>query len=124
MPTIDARVYRAYTGRSNDLRFPDPGLPPRGRDPAGEERRDALTRGEPFENEQRARRNDGEYRWFLIRYNPLHDEAGRVLHWYATGTDIHDRKRDEIRVRSENLALREDIDSSSMFEEIVGPPPP
>jgi len=88
-----------------------------------EERSDALARGEPFENEQRARRSDGEYRWFLIRYNPLHDEAGRVLHWYATGTDIHDRRRDEIRVRSENLALREDIDSSSMFEEIVGSSP-
>jgi formate hydrogenlyase transcriptional activator len=85
-----------------------------------QERRDALSRGEPFENEQRARRKDGEYRWFLIRYNPLHDEAGRVLHWYATGTDINDRKRDEIRVKSENLALREDIDSSSMFEEIIG----
>ncbi len=88
-----------------------------------EERRDALSRGEPFENEQRARRKDGEYRWFLIRYNPLHDEAGRVLRWYATGTDIHDRKRDEIRVTRENLALREDIDSSSMFEEIVGSSP-
>ena len=85
-----------------------------------EERRGALSRGEPFENEQRARRKDGDYRWFLIRYNPLHDEAGRVLHWYATGTDIDDRKRDEIRVKTENLALREDIDSSSMFEEIVG----
>jgi len=34
--------------------------------------------------------------------------------------DIEDRKRDELRVTSENLALREDIDSSSMFEEIVG----
>jgi len=88
-----------------------------------DERQDALSRGRPFENEQRARREDGEYRWFLIRYNPLHDEAGRVLHWYATGTDIHDRKRDEIRVTSENLALREDIDSSSMFEEIVGSSP-
>src|SRR5689334_19949444 len=85
-----------------------------------EERRRALARGLPFENEQRARRKDGEYRWFLIRYNPLHDQAGHVLHWYATGTDINDRKRDELRVKSENLALREDIDSSSMFEEIVG----
>ena len=84
------------------------------------ERRDALSRREPFENEQRARRKDGEYRWFLIRYNSLHDEAGRVMHWYATGTDIHDRKQDEIRVKSENLALREDIDSASMFEEIIG----
>ncbi len=86
-------------------------------------RHDALSRGEAFEIEQRALRKDGEYRWFLIRYNPLHDESGRVLRWYATGTDIHDRKRDEIRVTSENLALREDIDASSMFEEIVGSSP-
>jgi len=88
-----------------------------------EERRHALALGEPFENEQRARRRDGQYRWFLVRYNPLRDEQGRVLHWYATGMDIEDRKKDELRVRSENLALREDIDSSSMFEEIVGSSP-
>ena len=42
------------------------------------------------------------------------------LHWYATATDIDDRKRDETESRSENLALREEIDRSSMFEEIVG----
>ena len=36
-----------------------------------EERRKALLRGIPFENEQRARRKDGEYRWFFIRYNAL-----------------------------------------------------
>jgi len=85
-----------------------------------DERRQALALGLPFENEQRARRSDGQYRWFLVRYNPLRDEQGKVLHWYATGMDIEDRKRDELRVRSENLVLREDIDSSSMFEEIVG----
>src|SRR6267378_1010438 len=85
-----------------------------------DERRNALALGEPFENEQRARRSDGHYRWFLVRFSPLRDELGKVLHWYATGMDIEDRKRDELRVRSENLALREDIDSSSMFEEIVG----
>ena len=85
-----------------------------------DERRQALARSIPFETEQRARRRDGQYRWFLIRYNPLLDEQGRVLHWYATGTDIDDRKREALRVEGENQALREDIDSSSMFEEIVG----
>ena len=84
------------------------------------ERGDALERGEPFENEQRAKRQDGVYRWFLIRYRPLRDEHGRVVRWYATATDIDDRKRSEDRVRNENLALREEIDRSSMFEEIVG----
>jgi formate hydrogenlyase transcriptional activator len=70
--------------------------------------------------ELRARRRDGQYRWFLVRYNPLRDEQGRILRWYATGTDIEDRKQAEERVRNENLALREEIDHSSMFEEIVG----
>src|ERR1700731_3957021 len=84
------------------------------------ERRRALARGLAFENEQRALGKDGKYRWFLIRYNPLHDEQGRILRWYATGTDIEDRKQVEERMRKENLALREEIDRSSMYEEIVG----
>src|SRR6266498_5444553 len=85
-----------------------------------EERRAALARGLPFEIEQRALRKDGQYRWFLIRYNPFRDEQGRLVRWYSTGTDIDDRKRTEDRVRNENVALREDIVRSSMFEEIVG----
>ena len=56
----------------------------------------------------------------MIRYNPLRDEDGRIIRWYATGTDIEDRKQAEERVQKENLALREEIDHSSMFEEIVG----
>jgi formate hydrogenlyase transcriptional activator len=85
-----------------------------------EERQAALLRGVPFEIEQRALRKDGQYRWFLIRYNPFPDEQGRLVRWYATGTDIEDRKRAEERTRNENVALREEIDRSSMFEEIVG----
>jgi len=85
-----------------------------------EERRAALARGLPFEIEQRALRKDGQYRWFLIRYNPFRDEQGRLVRWYATGTDIDDRKRSEERTQNENLVLREEIDRSSMFEEIVG----
>lgn len=85
-----------------------------------DERRVALGSTLPFENEQRARRHDGEYRWFLIRYNPLRDEHGQVVRWYATGTDIDDRKRAEVRIQTENIALREDVDRASMLEEIVG----
>jgi len=85
-----------------------------------EERKAGLARGLPFEIEQRARRKDGQYRWLLLRYNPFRDEQGRLVRWYATGTDIDDRKRAEDRTRNENVALREDIVRSSMFEEIVG----
>src|SRR6267143_5796679 len=85
-----------------------------------EERHQALSDAAPFENEQRALAKDGKYRWFLIQYNPLLDETGEVIRWYATGTDIDDRKRAEDRTRNENLALREQIDRDSMFEDIVG----
>jgi formate hydrogenlyase transcriptional activator len=85
-----------------------------------ETRRLGFSRGLPWENEIRVRRNDGQYRWFLIRYNPLVDDHGHVARWCAAGTDIDKRKRDEERLREENLALREEIDHSSMFEEIVG----
>jgi formate hydrogenlyase transcriptional activator len=83
-------------------------------------RQAALLRGIPYEIEFRARRKDGQYRWFFSRYNPFHDEQGRLTRWYATGTDIEDRKRAEDRTRNENVALREEIDGDLMFEEIVG----
>src|SRR5580704_11504826 len=85
-----------------------------------EKRKTALERGLPFEAEIRALRNDGEYRWFLIRYNPFRNEQGQLTRWYATGTDIDDRVKVENRTRNENLALREQIDRESMFEDIVG----
>jgi PAS domain S-box-containing protein len=89
-----------------------------------EERDAALVGGVPFEYERRVRRRDGQYLWFLVQYNPLLDERGSVIRWYATGTDIDDRKQAEERTRQENVALREQIDQVSMFEEIVGSSPP
>jgi formate hydrogenlyase transcriptional activator len=85
-----------------------------------ESRGDALALGAPFENEQRVLSKDGKYRWFLHRYNPFRDARGRLVRWYTTGTDIDDRKRSEEGIRNENVALREEIVRSSLFEEIVG----
>jgi PAS domain S-box-containing protein len=82
-----------------------------------------LLSEQPFETEARLVRKDGKYRWFLFRFNPLRDGAGRVTRWYVTGTDIEDRKQTEERLQNENVALREEIDKASMFEEIVGTSP-
>jgi formate hydrogenlyase transcriptional activator len=76
--------------------------------------------GPPDQYEARLRRYDGKYRWFLVRNSPLHDEQGQITSWYVAGTDIEDRKQAEERLRQENVALREEIDKASMFEEIVG----
>jgi PAS domain S-box-containing protein len=75
-----------------------------------ETRQSALSGTVPFENEQRALGADGQYRWFLIQYNPLIDNTGRVTCWYATGTDIEDRKRAENQLRQDERELRQLID--------------
>ena len=79
-----------------------------------------LQSGLPFEYEMRLKNRDGQYRWFNYRLNPMLDEQGRVTRWYAAGTDIDELKRAEQRLQEENVALREEIDRASMFEEIVG----
>ena len=53
----------------------------------------------PGETEARLRRHDGDYRWFLFRTNPLHDQTGTIVKWYGVNTDIEDRKRAEAELR-------------------------
>ncbi len=80
-----------------------------------DERHKALARGVPFEQELRSRRNDGQYRWFLVRYNPLRDERGNVLRWYASATDIEDRKQAEAALRKSERELRTIIETIPAF---------
>jgi len=67
----------------------------------------ARSEAAPFEMEARIRGKDGQYRWFLVRDNPLRDERGRVLRWYGTRTDIEDRKRAEEALRRSEAYLAE-----------------
>jgi len=83
----------------------------------------ALSTGSAVEIEERVRKDDGSFRWFLSRCNPVRDENGQMTRLYLASTDIHDRKTAEERLRQENVALREEIDKASMFEEIIGTSP-
>ena len=90
--------------------------------------------GEVFQYETRVRRADGQYLWFLHRNVPQWDDQGNIVMWYGSGIEIDDRKRAEEELKKafeqiktlkdqlhkENLALKEEIDQASMFEEIVG----
>ncbi len=116
----------AYFGMTLDdwLQLPDgfevhPEDPPRLKAPM----EDAFTNGTAFELETRLRSADGNYRWFLARGNPVRDDRGVVTGWYVASTDIEERKKAEDRLRQENVALREEVDKASMFEEIVGASP-
>src|SRR6267142_4632278 len=83
----------------------------------------ALSTGSAYEVELRLRKGDGSYRWFLARSNPVRDDQGQLIRWYVACTDIDDRKAAEERLQQENVALREEVDRASMFEEIVGASP-
>jgi PAS domain S-box-containing protein len=97
----------------------------------------AIAESKPYSGELRIRGSDGKYRYFLGRLMPLLDGSGRAVKWYGSAIDIEDHKRadealqtafDEIRelkeeLYRENVALKEEIKQSSMFEEIVGTSP-
>lgn len=57
----------------------------------------ALQSGEPYEVEFRLRGADGRYRWHIARALPQRDDAGQVVHWFGTNTDIDELK--ELRSR-------------------------
>jgi formate hydrogenlyase transcriptional activator len=118
------QTVRVYTGlTTEEVTTPDLGsriFHPEDRVRLDDERHKRLLGVVPFKQERRFRRKDGQYRWFLVQYNPQLDEQGCVVRWYVTATDIDDRVRSEETTRSENLILREQIERDSMYEDIVG----
>ncbi len=70
-----------------------------------------LASGEPGEMEVRLRRFDGQYRWFLVQSSPMRDDAGRIIKWYGTNTDIDERKRTEEALSASERSSRLIVDS-------------
>jgi PAS domain S-box-containing protein len=73
--------------------------------------RELLISGEPGEIEARMRRHDGIFRWFLIRFEPFRDEAGKTVMWYGVSADIEDLKQIQERLREDERELRRIIDA-------------
>src|SRR5262245_57843261 len=90
----------------------------------------SIASGSPYEIVQRLRRSDGAYRWFQHNGFPVRDSSRDILLWCVLLTDIDDRKQAEVELSAlkdqlykENLVLRDEVDRTSMFEEIVGTSP-
>jgi len=77
--------------------------------------------GMPGELEARLRRQDGEYRWFLFRAEPLRDEAGNIVKWYGSSTDIEDRKLTEEALRESEQRFRDYAETASDWLWETGP---
>jgi formate hydrogenlyase transcriptional activator len=87
----------------------------------------SIASGSPYEIVQRLRRSDGAYRWFQHNGFPVRDSSREIFLWCVLLTDIDERKRAETELGAlkdqlykENLVLRDEVDRTSMFEEIVG----
>ncbi len=67
--------------------------------------RHSLQTGEPYEVKYRFRRHDGVYRWFLGRALPMRDDAGQIIKWFGTSTDIHEEEETKLQLESANHEL-------------------
>jgi PAS domain S-box-containing protein len=65
----------------------------------------AVETGSVYQMEHRLCMADGSYRWHLSRGLPVRDESGKIVRWYGTATDIHDRKMSEELLRAYNERL-------------------
>ena len=62
----------------------------------------AVAQGEPYERTFRLRHRSGEYRWILARGLPLRSDAGEIVKWLGTDTDIHEKKLAEEALQEAN----------------------
>lgn len=99
-----------YTGAKRGSHWDDPGSPmhPDDVDRTWERWKRSLETGELYEIEYRFKRaSDGQYRWHIGRAVPMRDDAGRIVRWIGTNTDIHEQKvlLEELRSTQQRLEL-------------------
>jgi two-component system CheB/CheR fusion protein len=66
----------------------------------------SIDTGAPFQLEHRFRRADGEYRWHFSRAKAMRDEAGRIILWVGSNTDVQDIKQAEVALHASELRYR------------------
>ena len=67
----------------------------------------ALATRQPYEQELRIRRHDGEWIWHLSRAVPMPDPVTSDTRWLGSMTDIHDRREADSRVRETATRIAE-----------------
>jgi PAS domain S-box-containing protein len=78
----------------------------------------ATERGHPYENEYRLRRADGTYHWMLVRALPLRDDAGVIVSWLGTCTDVNELREalEEANASEERLRVIARVSSDAIWD--------
>lgn len=79
--------------------------------------RHSVATGEPYSMKYRMRHASGAYRWVDGRAEPLRDQSGAVVQWYAISLDIDDemRAQEALRDREQELAQLVDMVPSHVW---------
>lgn len=73
--------------------------------------RRSIATGEPYAMKYRMRRADGVYRWFDGRWEPLLDDDGGIVEWFAISIDIDDEVRAQAALRDRERELSQLVDA-------------
>jgi PAS domain S-box-containing protein len=75
--------------------------------------RQSFETGTPWEDTFPLRGRDGSYRWFLSRALPIHNEAGDVVRWFGTNTDVTEQIEAEKALRELNETLEQRVEAET-----------
>jgi PAS domain S-box-containing protein len=75
--------------------------------------RECFETGKPWEDTFPLRGRDGTYRWFLSRALPIHNEAGDLVRWFGTNTDVTEQIEAEKALRHLNETLEQRVETEA-----------
>jgi PAS domain S-box-containing protein len=75
--------------------------------------RQSFDTGIPWEDTFPLRGRDGTYRWFLSRAMPIRNEAGDLVRWFGTHTDLTEQIKAETALRNFNETLEQRVEAEA-----------
>ncbi len=75
---------------------------------------ECLALGLVWEDTFPLRSKEGEYRWFQSRAQPIRDEAGNIVRWFGTNTEITETKQTEAALRASQEQLRLGVEVAAL----------